>query len=49
MSLSGRPPPFDKRRERIMVSRSRRNPFNCHGRSKRWLHSTPSINNSADA
>ena len=36
-SLSGRPPTFNKRRERTIVSRSRRSLVRCHGRSKRWL------------
>ena len=37
MSLSGRLTPFNKRRERTMVSRSRRTLLTFHGRSKRWL------------
>jgi hypothetical protein len=37
MSLSGRGPTFNKRRERTIASRSRRIPVTHHGRSKRWL------------
>src|SRR5580765_770083 len=37
MSLSGRLMPHAKRRERKIVSRSRRYLISSHGRSKRWL------------
>jgi hypothetical protein len=40
MSLSGRPPPSNKRRERITDPRSRRKLIGSHGRSKRWLDLT---------
>jgi len=37
MSLGGRLPKFNKRRERTIASRSRRVLIKSHGRSKRWL------------
>ncbi len=37
ISLSGRPPQFNKRHERKIAQRSRRNLIAYHGRSKRWL------------
>jgi hypothetical protein len=37
-SLSGRPPPWNRRRERTMDSRSRRNLIKSHGRGKGWLN-----------
>lgn len=44
MSLSGRTPPFNRRRERTIVPSARGAPEDAdHGRSKRWLDDAISL------